>query len=441
MEAAPFFERATLGDEETHWQWAEALLLCDPPACVRLVSQHIDVDPLRASKLLVRAGALDSALQVARSNAGLETWAARLELWSGSPDRAAESEEPVVRAAHALVVGHYQRAIQLLAEPSTAEELVVFGEAMRRLGREDEAIQALKRSLHIPMSDYNLSAHLNIALIQMNTLLDAEVKELLEMVRPMGLTGRSSAIFEDALRLLSGNRTGVSTWLDRGVWRRLRHGQGARHVASGMNSLLHLMSFEEVIERAAGACPADHPLMLTYRAEMLLWCGRYDDALRDCEAALDISPKVRWAYFGKASVHLCREEPQLALATLNVGAREMMPLANTLSLRGEALLRLGQPHVAIPFFERAVSAKPSRLSAFIGLALAQLQTGADASQSIDEIRRQAPVFWKHAELDVAGEDTGPRCVLETLLKMARGNRASGALTYFRDCGTVHIVHR
>lgn len=441
VEAAPFFERAAPGDTETTWQWAEALALWDPPACICLVKQHIEVDPIRALKLLVRAGDMHSALEVARSNAGLESWVAKLELWSGSPDRAAESKDPAVMAAHALVMGSYDRVIQHLPDPSTPEELVMVGEAMRHLGRNLEAKQHLGRALLFPNSGYNLSAHLNSAIVHRRHLLDAEIEELVEMLRPMGCSGRSYKVFEEALRLLSGNRTCTPTWLDHGVWRRLRHREGARHSMVVVNGLLHLMPFDEVIARAAGACPADHPLMLTHRAEMLLWCGRFDDALRDCEAALDISPKVRWAYFGKASAHLCREEPQLALKTLDASNRVLRSFPNTLGLRGEAHLRLGQPHVAIPFFERAVSAKPSRLSAFIGLALAQLQTGADASQSIDELRRQAPVFWKHAELDVAGEDTGPRCVLENLLKMARGNRSSGTLTYFRDCGTVHIVHR
>jgi tetratricopeptide (TPR) repeat protein len=439
-EAAPFLERAAPGDTETTWQWAEALALRDPPACICLVKQHIEVDPIRALKLLVRAGDMHSALEVARSNAGLESWVAKLELWSGSPDRAAESEDPAVMAAHALVMGSYERVIQLLPDPSTPEQLIMVGEAMRHLGRNREASQYLDRAILFPKSGYNLSAHLNSVLIHSGHLLDAELKELLEMVRPMGCSGRSDKVFEEALRLLSGNRTCTPTWLDHGVWRRLRHREGARHSMVGVNGLLHLMPFDEVIGRAAAACPAGHPLMLTYRAEMLLWCGRYDDALRDCEAALDISPKVRWAYFGKASAHLCREEPQLALNTLDASNRVLTPLPNSLSLRGEAHLRLGQPHIAIPFFERAVAARPSRLSALIGLALAQLRGEVDASQSIDAIRRAAPVFWKHAELDLEGEDKGPGSVLEALLKMARGNRSSGTLTYFRDCGTAYLVN-
>ena len=117
--------------------------------------------------------------------------------------------------------------------------------------------------------------------------------------------------------------------------------------------------------------------------------------------------------------------------------------------RGEANRRLGRIPEALADLERSCSETPSRLGAWLNLALACGDAGMDARRAevMDRILAQAPGLLSDAAaaagVDVFDPETrgreGERAVLLTALEMMRGNRSSTCITYIPRPGILRLV--
>lgn len=255
---------------------------------------------------------------------------------------------------------------------------------------------------------------------------------------------------EGALRQLSGNRSTMPTRLRPGddFPTRIRVRPDPRTAAMELRQGLKVRGFDAVVT-AYDALLEEyrrHPLVHTHRGEVLLWAGRYAEALDDFEAALRGSRGTLWAYVGLASAQLLLGEPRRALATFD-GARWVLTAAPTAAaVQGEAWRRLGDHEQARADLTRAIRRTPGRVSAWVNLALVALETdqAPEARRALAEAVRRAPGVFR----DLAAE-RGERLTLKRLdrahadlehgLAMMRGNRSSSFVTYFTVDGRAHAI--
>jgi len=165
------------------------------------------------------------------------------------------------------------------------------------------------------------------------------------------------------------------------------------------------------------------PLVYTYRAEVRLWVGDVRGAIKDIEAALGLDVQTRWAYIGASLAQLVCGNPQAALLGLDQAEQLVGPLSAAPAIRAEALLRLSQHAAAEQVLIAALHQHPTRVSAWLLLALARLRSGVDAQDIVDAFAQRYPDLWQICR----GADVESR--LEDALFHMRGNRSSGLITW------------
>ena len=119
--------------------------------------------------------------------------------------------------------------------------------------------------------------------------------------------------------------------------------------------------------------------------------------------------------------------------------------------RAEALRRLGRFDEARADLARAMDSNPTRLGTWINLGLLEAAVGDAPAQAraFAEVRRRAAGLLADAAEEI-GEaawvdgDALPsaavqRRLLDHMLVMLRGNRATGLITYFRKDGSLHVL--
>jgi tetratricopeptide (TPR) repeat protein len=264
---------------------------------------------------------------------------------------------------------------------------------------------------------------------------------------------RQGAVLETALRALQGNRSdhpttvgadGQLVYLPRHV---------PREISVRTLGLIKTAAPEHVLQllnEIVAAYP-DSSLPITYRGELQLWLGDYDAARRDLEAALAQRETTRWAYYGLALLANVEGEPRRAL---DICARSVVVIGSEgppiFAHRGEALRRLGQSAAAVAELRRANELSPGRLSGHLNLALAAGDSGDAAAEAAgyEWLRQQAPTLVSDAAhgLGIVGAlDLAPlpratqRAVLEQMLVMMRGNRASSFTTWISPAGLVRVA--
>lgn len=252
---------------------------------------------------------------------------------------------------------------------------------------------------------------------------------------------------ELALERMRGNRTPTATFVDEhGTLRRVRSRSGVRHAARHALQLIRVLTpaetltaLDEVVRRHP-----DSPLPICHRGELRSWLGDVAGARADLEATLRLDPLTRWAYIGLSGLDLLEDDPERALRTSAHGVRTMGhtegPAVHV--HRGEALRRLGRHDEARVDLERAIELSPTRISAWVDLALVHAATG--RRDAFDDAWRHleaaAPGLLSDASRELAvtlwgdpGEtpslDERAR-VLEHALSMMRGNRSTSCATYF-----------
>jgi tetratricopeptide (TPR) repeat protein len=193
-----------------------------------------------------------------------------------------------------------------------------------------------------------------------------------------------------------------------------------------------------------------YPQPWCYKGELLLWLGRFDEAVACFEEGLSIE-RTRWAYIGIGAVHLLSGRPKDAMNSFAECERECGRLRGaTLTVyRGECHRRYGEAKDAIKDLEEAVAAKPTRLGAWINLALSYLADGrhTEAEQAISQVRQAAPYLMRDAAKscgldpwrDGSREPSAFVPVFEEALRLMGGNRASSVTTYFDPEGRFRAV--
>ncbi len=202
-------------------------------------------------------------------------------------------------------------------------------------------------------------------------------------------------------------------------------------------------------ERALDGVLRRHPRSVhahTYRGELLLWLGRYDEAARAFVSAMRIEP-TRWAEIGLVAVAALTGRARVGSALAFVAAHHFPWVAGgTLPVyRGMLRRRTGDPR-AIEDLAAAVAAKPSRVGARMELVLAlrAANRALESASHADRALGDAPAVLVDAA-EAAGlswtSDTSLLTrddVLEEALRSMRGNRSSGIVTWFRD-GALRVL--
>ncbi|MRG92748.1 tetratricopeptide repeat protein [Polyangium spumosum] len=197
----------------------------------------------------------------------------------------------------------------------------------------------------------------------------------------------------------------------------------------------------------------DHPRSHhphAYRGELLLWLGRTDEAEEDFRRGLLIQPRARWLHIGMGAVHVLRGDHAAALASLqrSVDCAPALVGPTLYGVRGEAHRLRGDLRAAAEDLARTCRDTPSRVSAWVNLALTEDDLGrAEARDAaFQELSRRAPWLVADAAEEALGlvlpaldDHDARRATLEHARRMLRGNRSSSCVTYFTREGELRTV--
>ena len=196
-------------------------------------------------------------------------------------------------------------------------------------------------------------------------------------------------------------------------------------------------------------------LPLCYMGELCLWLGEIAEAQHWLHRAIAHTRTTRWAYIGLAACELVQGHYEKTLEALAFGIKRMHDTVGpaVYPYRAEALRRLGRLDEARLDLQRAIETSPRRLSAWINLGLLEAARGDEGAlgTAFERVRGWATGFMADAAAEiheVAWLDgdalpgaTVQRRLLEHMLLMMRGNRASGLVTYFCADGSLHVTAR
>jgi tetratricopeptide (TPR) repeat protein len=166
-----------------------------------------------------------------------------------------------------------------------------------------------------------------------------------------------------------------------------------------------------------------HPLICTYRAEINLWHGFFQQAKQDLEKALKYTHKTRWAYNGLSLSYALLGYPQKGLEVIQRAKEIFPPLEASLVYEAEMLYRCNELEKAIVVVEAAIKAHPNRISARI----IKLLIGKGKEQDRQTIQRLCPQFYFHFKQET--ENRNGLAIWEHALSMLQGNRSSQMITW------------
>lgn len=424
------------------------------------------------------------------SHAAARIAAGTLCAWRGEATEALAHAEAVLashpdsapalglRAAARMLSGELSPALEDLdrataLDPGDPVAAVWRGEALLRLGRREEALAETRRGGERSDDISNhVAAQLVISLAQLR---GGEFPGLPEYVlRPaLATLWRDSAassplpqgelaeepdpatleaLFEGALSRLRGNRSPVATYVrhdgslvrlavppsprvasKRALW---------RFVATGSldEALAELDRVHALVPRAAEP--------YNYRGELFLYLGDAAAARREFERAITLYGRSRWAYIGLAGAAVIEGRHGEALDHLAEGIVQAgAPGPTTFVYRGEALRCLGRPAEARADLMTSVRRNPGRIGAWVNLALLDASEGdlEAVRATFAGLRRRAPGFVSDAAEALSVDPSAPLDLdglvrlMEQMLTMLRGNRASSCVTYFTRDGRLRAV--
>lgn len=456
-------------------------------------------DALRArldgARYLIEVGAfaagrelLHAALQRDREDPVALSWLGELALWAG--DTAAVEEHARVltaagaaagwrlRGAVAVLAGDCAAALPLLEESlrrddSEATTHVWRGEALYRLGALDDAFAAINRGGEMTeeFADYLAPQVLRLLVLaardEFPGLPEYCVPQALDRMMgeefaatDRGDVPRLCALLERALVGLRGNRHRIATYVaaaDGGGEPVALHLQPSPRGPAKAALWLLLSEGEDSARRALEGVHAEYPQAPEphcYHGELYLYLGDYVAAREQFERALALYEMTRWAFIGLGAVELFEGRPQQTIPLLERSIALSRGAGPTLFVyRGEAHRRLGNTKAAIADLEYATRLNPTRVSAWIDLALARDDAGDGAALAgeLDRLRRVAPGLLHDAASAAGiapaiarGDEPAParevmRELYECALHMMRGNRSSNRVTYFTADGQLRVV--
>ena len=190
----------------------------------------------------------------------------------------------------------------------------------------------------------------------------------------------------------------------------------------------------------------DSPHPWCYWGELRLWLGEFEEA-RACFSATPTASAARWAYVGRAAVHVHDGHIEDALAEFKELSLHYAPVpgATTHVYLGELHRLRGAYDQAVEQFEIALSAKPGRIACHLNLALCHIAENrhAEAIAIGKQLEGKHPrMFWDAARAlghSWPAADEHLAAMIEQLFVMMRGNRSSHTVTYFDSDGTFRIV--
>jgi tetratricopeptide (TPR) repeat protein len=397
------------------------------------------------------------------------------------------------RGAALLLQAHYREALAaldtaLVCDPSDREAPLFRAEALLGLSRFDEAIGQLEaHPMHGSSEHWVLELLLGLIRLErptesgIATRLMAMLRRLCGMREPArtdflsyyelnsalraldadadailarGERADVSALLRQVLAALRGNRNPNPTYYDAG-----RQALAPVPVRSPRAASLRALGLiktappDTVLQRLTAVMEEypDSSLPRAYRAELQLWLGEYEAARCDLEAAIAQHAKTRWAYYGLASLANVEGNPSGALASCERSIEALGSEAPAIHVhRGEALRRLGRTDDAIRELRRACDLNRNRLSGHLNLALAGGDAGDAGAQAAGYrwLRAQAPGLVSDAGFglgirewddDDALSVDAIRALLERMLLMMRGNRASSITTWVSSDGFVRFA--
>jgi tetratricopeptide (TPR) repeat protein len=452
---------------------------------------------LEAARIFIELGDFDAAeghlrraIEIDPRHAPAFAALGDLRLWSGEPGAARELAERAIAAdpssaegyrlrggTFAFFEGDVERAqadidAALKLNPEHGEALIRRGEMKLRRSDIRGALADIDRGvsasggfvlaarlirLIATLEAGHQPAHLRHAIYE--DVVDA-VLELFPGERGAFLSGdpkKIQPLLQRALAALSGNRSATPTALREGPAGpslvRLWATAPPRHAARVALELIRALPPSEALGELDSVvlCFPESAIPLCHRGELLLWLGHYAEARRDFDRAIGIERKTRWGYIGLGAVELCEGDPAAALATLQRGIEEMAGTTgpSLIVYRGEANRRLGRLDEALADLERSCLETPSRVGAWINLALAcgEAGRGARRDEVMERLITQAPGLLSDAAAAVSVDifdagvrgSQGEREVLLRALEMMRGNRSSTCITYIPKPGLLRLV--
>jgi tetratricopeptide (TPR) repeat protein len=449
-----------------------------------------------AARLLLEMGDIDAAeahlaraLEISPRGApvlaalgSLRLWAADWEAARGFAERAIEAEPGCaegyrLRGATRAFMGERDLALAdldaaLNLDPSEGEALLWRGEIKLKEGAIDAGFTDIDRAVTALGGDVFAARLIRLlgsidAGQQPRRLSHSIIEDVIDGVLDLfpeergtfetGDPARIRAVLARSLEALSGNRSVTPTYLREGPEGRslvrLRVRPHPRHAARRALELIRasepdvaLRALDAVIDRySMSAIP------LCHRGELLLWVGRYSEARLDFERAIAIERSTRWGYIGLGAVELLEGDPARALRTFERGVKAMGGTTGVslFVYRGEAYRELGRLDEAARDLERACAETPSRVGAWINLALACDSAGDGARRGaiVARLMEQAPALLSDAAMEAsvpllsggAPDPEGERVILKRALTLLRGNRSSTCIIYFTSRGLIRII--
>lgn len=356
-------------------------------------------------------------------------------------------------------------------DPRDGEAWTSLGELLLRAGRVEEGREALDRALTLA-GRFHLSALLLRLTSEMESDLErvregardpaadgplqlaSEVRDALEEIwgrdRFEGVRSLEQVVqvLRESLARLGGNRTPDATFVEEGRLRRVRVRESPREASRRALELIRVLAIEDV-EAALAAVVQRYPDSESphvHWGELDLWLGKLDSARERFGRALATQEGTRWAYIGLAGCAMLEDDLDEALRIHRRGVRIMGSEIGSLFIyRGETHLRAGRLDEARADLERAKSLSPTRVSAWLNLALLHARVGDEPAMraEIDALCEHAPVWMgdaggRHLGL---GDLSDAVPILKRARDMARGNRSSSCQTYLTSAGTLRLVQR
>jgi tetratricopeptide (TPR) repeat protein len=242
-----------------------------------------------------------------------------------------------------------------------------------------------------------------------------------------------ASLIRETLDAMGGNRGPTPTWLRRDAHGRARLERVVIRVSGRDAAVANLVRIRteppEVVLAGFDVVATEYPSSphpYTYRGELLIWLGRYHDALA-CFAEADARAPTRWSFVGRAAAYDLLGESEQADHWTREGAARFGELetATTHVYRGERLRKLGAWARAQQDLETAVAFKTRRIGARINLALVYRAQADEAAwqREVDRLQIDAPALLWEVGVRSGQQDVGADVLLACLALML-GNRSS-----------------
>lgn len=191
-------------------------------------------------------------------------------------------------------------------------------------------------------------------------------------------------------------------------------------------------AFRILDEVVSGAVMEDLASALAWRGEMRLWCGQYQEAIRDLERAIERQSWLAQCWRGAAFLQL--GDMAKALEDLNAYLRKIPDDREALTWRGEARRREGQWDAALEDLETAIRLGDNPFWALVNRALVRAALGDTAGMWSDFFALpQDPVAFFQWKLGLqADPGAGPEAacrLLEHMLEAGGGIRRNDQYLY------------